>query len=285
MKGIILAGGSGTRLHPLTISVSKQLLPVFDKPMIYYPLSILMQSGIREILIITTPHDAYLFKKLLGDGSVLGCKFEYAIQENPEGLPQAFTIAEKFIADDNVALILGDNIFYGNSTSLKIKENKNTKGALVFALKVSDPSRYGVVEFNDAFKVISIEEKPIKPKSQFVLPGLYLFDNSVVAKTREIIPSDRGELEITSLIEMYLNENTLQVELLDRGTAWFDAGTFSSLLEASQFIKTIEESQGVKIGCIEEIAFEQGFINLQQLKKITSKFKKSGYSDKINKLT
>ena len=282
MKGIILAGGSGTRLHPLTLSVSKQLLPVFDKPMIYYPLGVLMKSGISEILIITTPHDAPLFKNLLGDGSSLGCKFEYAIQDNPEGLPQAFIIGEKFIGDDDVALILGDNIFYGNSTSKKIKSYDSKKGALVFALKVSDPSRYGVVEFNNNMKVLSIEEKPVKPKSKFVLPGLYVFDNSVIKKSKEIIPSDRGELEITSLIQMYLDEGSLFVKNLERGTAWFDTGTFSSLLQASQFIETIEENQGVKVGCIEEIAYEEGYINLQQLKKITSKLNKSGYAGKIN---
>jgi glucose-1-phosphate thymidylyltransferase len=250
--------------------------------MIYYPLGVLMKSGISEILIITTPHDAPLFKNLLGDGSSLGCKFEYAIQDNPEGLPQAFIIGEKFIGDDDVALILGDNIFYGNSTSKKIKSYDSKKGALVFALKVSDPSRYGVVEFNNNMKVLSIEEKPVKPKSKFVLPGLYVFDNSVIKKSKEIIPSDRGELEITSLIQMYLDEGSLFVKNLERGTAWFDTGTFSSLLQASQFIETIEENQGVKVGCIEEIAYEEGYINLQQLKKITSKLNKSGYAGKIN---
>lgn len=282
MKGIILAGGSGTRLHPLTLSISKQLLPVFDKPMIYYPLSVLMKSGISEILIITTPHDAPLFKKLLGDGSNLGCKFEYIVQHKPEGLPQAFILGEEFIGDDDVALILGDNIFYGNKSSEIVKNYKNKKGALVFALKVVDPSRYGVVEFDKNMNVLSIEEKPKKPKSKFVLPGLYIFDKSVVEKSKKIVPSERGELEITSLIKMYLEENLLSVETLERGTAWFDTGTFSSLIRASQFIETIEENQGVKVGCIEEIAYEQGFIDLKQLKKITFNLIKSGYTNKIN---
>ena len=282
MKGIILAGGSGTRLHPLTLSISKQLLPVFDKPMIYYPLGVLMKSGISEILIITTPHDAPLFKNLLGDGSKLGCRFKYAIQDNPGGLPQAFIIGEKFIGDDDVALVLGDNIFYGNNPSEIVKTYKNNNGALVFALKVMDPSRYGVVEFDENMKVLSIEEKPEKPKSKFVLPGLYIFDNTVIEKSKQIIPSDRGELEITSLIQMYLDEGLLSVKILKRGTAWFDTGTFSSLLQASQFIETVEENQGLKVGCIEEIAFEQGFIDLKQLKKITFNLIKSGYTNKIN---
>ena len=282
MKGIILAGGSGTRLHPLTLSISKQLLPVFDKPMIYYPLGVLMKSGISEILIITTPHDAPLFKNLLGDGSNLGCRFKYAIQDNPGGLPQAFIIGEKFIGDDDVALVLGDNIFYGSNPSEIVKTYKNNNGALVFALKVMDPSRYGVVEFDENMKVLSIEEKPEKPKSKFVLPGLYIFDNTVIEKSKQIIPSDRGELEITSLIQMYLDEGLLSVKILKRGTAWFDTGTFSSLLQASQFIETVEENQGLKVGCIEEIAFEQGFIDLKQLKKITFNLIKSGYTNKIN---
>jgi glucose-1-phosphate thymidylyltransferase len=277
MKGIILAGGSGTRLHPLTLALSKQLIPVYDKPMIYYPLSILMSAGISEILIISTPLDLPNFERLLGDGSKLGCVFSYAAQEIPNGLAQAFVIGEKFIGKDKVALVLGDNIFYGIGMDTLLKENNNPEGGVVYAYHVSDPERYGVVEFDAKMKAISIEEKPLKPKSNYAVPGLYFYDNSVVEIAKNLKPSDRGEYEITDINANYLKEGKLKVAILDRGTAWFDTGTFSSLMQAGQFVQVIEERQGLKIGCIEEIAYRNGFISKEQLKKIAEPLVKSGY--------
>jgi len=284
MKGIILAGGSGTRLHPLTLAVSKQLMPVYDKPMIYYPLSTLMQAGIREILIITTPHDAPLFQKLLGDGSRVGCEFTYTIQENPEGLAQAFILGEEFIGDHSVALILGDNIFYGSSMANVLQKSKDPKGGVVFAYRVSDPERYGVVEFDDSMKALSIEEKPTEPKSDYAVPGLYFYDNRVVEIAKNLEPSPRGELEITDVNKKYLEWGELEVGVLDRGTAWLDTGTFASLQQAGQFVEVIEERQGLKVGCIEEIAYEQGFINADQLKQIAEPLEKSGYGNYLKRL-
>jgi len=284
MKGIILAGGSGTRLHPLTLAVSKQLMPVYDKPMIYYPLSTLMQAGIREILIITTSHDAPLFKKLLGDGSKLGCEFTYTIQENPEGLAQAFILGEEFIGNDSVALILGDNIFYGSSMVNVLQASKDPKCGVVFAYRVSDPERYGVVEFDGNMKALSIEEKPAEPKSDYAVPGLYFYDNRVVEIAKNLKPSPRGELEITDVNKQYLEWGELEVGVLDRGTAWLDTGTFASLQQAGQFVEVIEERQGLKVGCIEEIAYEQGFIDADQLKQIAEPLVKSGYGNYLKKL-
>lgn len=277
MKGIILAGGSGTRLYPITIAISKQIMPVYDKPMIYYPLSVLMLAGIREVLIISTPDDIGAFERLLGDGSQLGCSFSYAVQEVPNGLAQAFVIGAEFIGNDNVALILGDNIFYGSGLPKLLKANNRPDGGVIFAYHVSDPERYGVVEFNDDGKVISIEEKPSEPKSNYAVPGLYFYDNSIVEVARNLKPSARGEYEITDVNKEYLSRGKLQVAVLDRGTAWLDTGTFNSLMQASQFVQVIEERQGLKIGCIEEIAYKEGFISRNELEKLAQPLIKSGY--------
>lgn len=283
MKGIILAGGSGTRLHPLTLVMSKQMMPVYDKPMIYYPLSTLMLAGINEILIISTPHDLPNFEKLLGDGCVLGCRFTYAVQHEPNGLAQAFVIGEEFIGKDKVALVLGDNIFYGDGMTKLLQSNSNPEGGVVFAYQVSDPERYGVVEFDKDNKVISIEEKPVNPKSSFAVPGLYFYDNDVVEIAKNIKRSYRGEYEITDVNKEYLNRGKLKVGVLSRGTAWLDTGTFASLMQAGQFVQVIEERQGLKIGCIEEIAYRMGFISAEQLKEIALPLVKSGYGSYLLK--
>jgi glucose-1-phosphate thymidylyltransferase len=277
MKGIILAGGSGTRLHPLTLAVSKQLMPIYDKPMIYYPLSILMSAGIKEILIISTPHDLPHFEKLLGNGENLGCTFSYAVQEVPNGLAQAFVIGEEFIGNDKVALVLGDNIFYGIGMDNLLKENNNPDGGVVYAYHVSDPERYGVVEFDENMNAISIEEKPNHPKSNYAVPGLYFYDNSVIQIAKDLKPSARGEYEITDINAEYLKKGKLKVAVLDRGTAWLDTGTFASLMQAGQFVQVIEERQGLKIGCIEEVAYRNGFITKDKLKQIAEPLVKSGY--------
>jgi glucose-1-phosphate thymidylyltransferase len=281
MKGIILAGGSGTRLHPLTLSISKQLMPIYDKPMIYYPLSTLMYSGIREILIISTPKDLPLFKDLLGNGEKYGCQFEYAVQEAPNGLAEAFIIGADFIGKEKVALILGDNIFYGSGLSKLLQENNDPKGGIIYAYRVHDPERYGVVEFNDKGQAVSIEEKPIKPKSNFAVPGIYFYDNSVVNIAKNIQPSHRGELEITDINKEYLKQGKLNVSILDRGTAWLDTGTFQSLMQASQFVEVIEERQGLKIGSIEGAAYEMGYINEKQFRELAKPLLKSGYGKNL----
>ncbi|KAB8152137.1 glucose-1-phosphate thymidylyltransferase RfbA [Kordia sp. TARA_039_SRF] len=277
MKGIVLAGGSGTRLHPLTLAVSKQLMPVYDKPMIYYPVSTLISAGIREILIISTPQDLPLFQKLLGDGTQFGCEFQYEVQEAPNGLAEAFIIGEQFIGDDKVALILGDNIFYGSGLSNLLQANNNPDGGIIYAYHVHDPERYGVVEFDKEGNAISIEEKPQQPKSNYAVPGIYFYDNEVVKIAKNIQPSGRGELEITDVNRVYLEKGKLSVSILDRGTAWLDTGTFNSLMQASQFVQVIEERQGLKIGAIEEAAYRMGFINKKQLDTLAEPLLKSGY--------
>jgi glucose-1-phosphate thymidylyltransferase len=284
MKGIILAGGSGTRLHPLTLAMSKQMMPVYDKPMIYYPLSCLMMAGIKDILIISTPHDLPNFQKLLGDGKNLGCNFEYKVQEQPNGLAQAFVIGADFIGKDKVALILGDNIFFGSGLAELLQSNNNPDGGVVYAYHVSDPERYGVVEFDENKKAISIEEKPAQPKSSYAVPGLYFYDNSVVEIAKNIAPSARGEYEITDVNKVYLQQGKLKVSILNRGTAWLDTGTFASLMQAGQFVQVIEERQNLKVGCIEEVAYRMGYINKEQLHAIAKPLAKSGYGEYLLKL-
>lgn len=284
MKGIILAGGSGTRLYPITKGISKQLMPVYDKPMIYYPVSVLMLAGIREILIITTPEDSAQFQRLLGDGKDIGVDFSYAIQEVPNGLAQAFVIGEKFIGDDKVALILGDNIFYGSGFSKLLQSFYNVEGAAVFAYEVADPERYGVVEFDSEFNAVSIEEKPVQPKSNFAVPGLYFYDNSVVETAKRIKPSVRGEYEITDINRIYLEKGTLKVGVMDRGTAWLDTGTFDSLSDAAEFVRVIEKRQGQKIGCIEEVAYRMGFLSREGLEAQVQRYAKSGYGEYLKRI-
>jgi glucose-1-phosphate thymidylyltransferase len=284
MKGIILAGGTGTRLHPITYAISKQIMPVYDKPMIYYPLSTLLLAGISEILIISTPHDLPLFKLLLGDGSRLGVKFSYEAQADPNGLAQAFVIGEQFVGKDKVALVLGDNIFYGTGLGEKLRKNTDPDGGIVYAYKVSDPERYGVVEFDRANKVLSIEEKPKRPKSSYVVPGIYFYDNEVISIAKNLKPSERNEYEITDVNKEYLRRGKLQVSILDRGTAWLDTGTFDSLMQASQFVQVIEQRQGIKIACIEEIAYRKGFISKKQLEEMAQPLLKSGYGEYLMKI-
>jgi glucose-1-phosphate thymidylyltransferase len=284
MKGIILAGGSGTRLYPITKGISKQIMPVYDKPMIYYPLSVLMLAGIKEILIITTPEDAAQFKRLLGNGEELGCNFFYAVQEKPNGLAQAFIIGEEFIGDDKVALILGDNIFYGSGFSKLVQSFNNIDGAAIFAYEVNDPERYGVVEFDENFKALSIEEKPTSPKSNYAVPGLYFYDNEVVNIAKKIQPSPRGEYEITDVNKVYLNNGKLKVGVMNRGVAWLDTGTFDSLSDASEFVRVIEKRQSQKIGCIEEVAYRMDFIDHTQLMKLADYYSKSGYGNYLKKI-
>ena len=284
MKGIILAGGSGTRLYPITKGISKQLMPVYDNPMIYYPLSVLMLAGIKDILIITTPDDSAQFQRLLGDGNEFGCNLSFAVQEVPNGLAQAFVIGEKFVGSDKVALILGDNIFYGSGFSKLVQSFSDVKGAAVFAYEVADPERYGVVEFDDDFKAISIEEKPTAPRSNYAVPGLYFYDNSVIEIAKNIKPSPRGEYEITDVNRVYLEAGNLQVGVMDRGTAWLDTGTFDSLSDASEFVRVIEKRQGQKIGCIEEVAYRMGFLNRDELMKLADKYAKSGYGQYLRQV-
>lgn len=285
MKGIILAGGSGTRLYPITKGISKQLMPIYDKPMVYYPLSTLMMAGIKDILIITTPHDQDQFKRLLGDGSDIGIHLQYEVQAKPEGLAQAFIIGEEFIGDDKVALVLGDNIFYGHEFGESLKECVDPDGGVVFAYQVSDPERYGVVEFDQDMKAVSVEEKPTTPKSNYAVVGLYFYDNSVVEIAKNIQPSERGELEITTVNEEYLKQGKLKVQVMDRGSAWLDTGTFASMMDAAEYIHVIEKRTGLKIGCIEEVAYREGFIDAQQLKDIAKDLVKSGYGEYLNSIT
>ncbi len=284
MKGIILAGGSGTRLHPLTLAISKQLMPIYDKPMIYYPLSVLMLAGIKDILIISTPHDLPLFERLLGDGKKIGCNFKYAVQEIPNGLAQAFVIGKEFIGNDNVALILGDNIFYGTGLHKTLINASEREGGTVFAYHVTNPERYGVVEFDNDYKAISIEEKPQYPKSNYAVPGIYFYDNNVIDIAKNLQPSARGEYEITDINKIYLQQQKLHVSILSRGTAWLDTGTFQSLMQAQQYVQVIEERQGLKIGCIEEVAYKKGFISAEQLEKIAQPLLKSGYGQYLMNL-